>query len=234
MDGFSNLRPNVGVTIVPITFMDGELKALIYQRHPDADFFPGHYAFPNGFMNIEKHKTLDDAANDALREKTDSELSHMEEFHVFSGDHIDPRRITINVGYLSIHRPLDISFGDGESTPTQENTKWISADKLLSLKSSMFAFNHYEVFEVALKKIRSDAKKSSICLKLANDTFTIPEVLLIAKSLTGLNINEKTFRSRLKQYDAIINTGKERRVPSRRPSALYEKNPNHDGILILT
>lgn len=234
MDNYSELRPNVGVTVVPMTFNEqvNDVMVLVYRRPKDSETFADKLAMPNGFMNIKKHETLEDAANDALREKTGVALSHFSSFNSFSGAHIDPRRITVNVGFISLHNASEIEFGISEHIGEPE---WISMEKLLSLKQEDFAFNHYEVLSSSWNALREIAKRTSHHAKMLDKDFSIYSFQKLTERILGKKLNNKSFRNKLDKFGVLIDTGKTTPKNSNMmgaPKALFNINPEHDGTFL--
>lgn len=235
MDNYSELRPNVGVSVVPMTYSEtiGEIMVLVYVRPSNAETYPNKLALPNGFMNIQKHLTLEDAANDALKEKTGAKLSHIENFNAFSGSHIDHRRITVNVGFISLHNGSEIVFDNEESFG---ETKWMKLKELISMSDDDFAFNHKEVLDGAWKYTKEMSKRTSHHAKMLNSEFSIPDFRKLTELIIGEKINDRTFRTRLEKYKVLVDLGKVTPKMSSimgTPKSLYKISKFHDGTFIL-
>lgn len=234
MDNYSELRPNVGVTVFPVTFKEPENKIMVltYRRPADAETYSNKLAFPNGFMNIQKHDTLEEAAIDALKEKTGVKLAHFEHFDSFSGAHIDPRRITVNVAFISMHNSSEIEFGVAEHIGEPE---WISIDELLELKQSDFAFNHHEVLFSANENLKLLASRTSNHAKMLDVNFSVLSFRTLTEKLIGEKLNPKTFKSKLIKFGVIEDTGlstKPGNAIMGAPKALYRIHPDHDGTFV--
>ncbi|MGD1524622.1 NUDIX hydrolase [Vibrio owensii] len=222
---FDDYRPNVGVTVIPVIYKDGELKVLAYARSSDAEEFSDTLAFPNGFFNRQKHNTAEEAAIDALKMKADAKLAHFEQLETFSGNYIDPNRITtVNITYFALLKPNEVSFDEAGAG------QWLSIESLLSLSEIEFAFNHKEVLECAYERIKAKADYSPVALNLLPDEFTINDFLLLTQTLMGRTINEKTFRTKLQKSELLISTGRKHAASKQqRPSMLYRINPDFEG-----
>lgn len=222
---FDDFRPNVGVTVIPVIYQDGELKALVYTRPWDAEEFSDTLAFPNGFFNRQKHKSAEEAAIDALSIKADAKLAHFEQLQTFSGLYIDPNRITtVNIAYFALLKPGEISLNEGGAG------RWISIKSLLSLSEAEFAFNHMEILKVAYERIKAKSEYSPAALNLLPDEFTVADFLSLTETLMEQKINEKTFRTKLKKSGLLIETGRKHAASKQqRPSMLYRVNPDFSG-----
>lgn len=140
---YNDSRPNVGVTIVPFIYEDSTIKTKVYKRSADSEVFADQYCLPNAIFDTKKFKTLEETANFALNQKIGSEINHIEQFHTFSGEYIDPERInTVNSGYISLTHKSAI-FDSGKS---KFESEWIDVETCLKLN---LAFNHNEVLTLA-------------------------------------------------------------------------------------
>lgn len=222
---FNESRPNVGVTIIPIIYQDGELKVLAYGRPNDAEEFPNTLAFPNCFFDRQLHDSAEEAATNALSVKVNAKVTHFEQLETFSGLYIDPNRITtINIAYFALLKQDEIELDD------DSKGKWLSVNTLLGIDDDEFAFNHKEVLVSASERICAKADYSPIALNLLPNKFTINDFLEINQVLMGQGINEKTFRTKLKKSGLLIETGeKSAQAKRQRPAMLYTINPDFKG-----
>ncbi len=220
IDHFSESRPNVGVTVAAISLIEGQIRVLTYVRPDDAEFFPGKIALPNGFMDITKHRTLEEATEHALLEKTRSKLKSFINFNVFSGTYIDPRRITVNVGFVSFHNLDNISFIEND-----KDSKWISIHDLLQMSPEDMAFNHHEVLVSAWDYIKNKSLTNTIYLDLLEKEFSFGDIMAVLNLIfSDRKLNEQTLRKRIKASKVIIETGNQIVGKKARPTALYRKN----------
>jgi 8-oxo-dGTP diphosphatase len=223
---YSKKRPNVGVTIIPFIYDEGEIKALTYKRDLDAEVFPGRLAFPNCFYDRENVESAEEAAIGALLSKTSIELPYFEQLHTFSGNYIDPERInTVNITYFSLVRLADVSeIGD----PHYEK-EWLTVDEIIA-KKDLFAFNHYEVFDYAWKRIRAKAEYTPIATNLLDEMFTIVEFKKLTEKLLGFELNNARLRDRIEVSELLIPCEGMFKTHSTKPAQLYRLNPLNDGV----
>ncbi|MND12089.1 hypothetical protein D3C87_691960 [compost metagenome] len=223
---FSKNRPNVGVTVVPFIYEDGKIKALVYRRPDDAEVFPGKYAFPNCFYDREKVKTAEEAAASALLSKTSVKLPHIEQLHTFSGDYIDPDRInTVNITYYAILRVSEVDHVGLD----EFKKEWLPIEYIMAL-SDMFAFNHFEVFEMAWNRIRAKADYTPIAARFIDPQFTIGEFQKLTELLLGFELNNARFRDRIESSALLVPCEGVLKKGNTRHAQVYRLNPQHEGI----
>ncbi|MFS1427072.1 NUDIX hydrolase [Vibrio splendidus] len=233
-DKFDSFRPNVGVTVASIILKDGQLQVLTYMRPLHAETFPDCLALPNGFMNIEKHSSIEDAAYDALQEKTGAKAAKLEQLHSFSGTYIDPsRRLTVNIGFVAMLKANEVYFGDDYQSPNMENVQWMPIKDALAMDSDMFAFNHKEVLEKALDQILRAGSPILVAVELLPDEFTIPELRMAYQLISNNTLNDNSLRNKIFKTGFIEPTGTKRSIKSVRPADLYRKNQSFKGTVVL-
>lgn len=200
----NDARPNVGVTIVPLVYNEDtcQIETLIYVRSKTSEVFPGKISLPNGVYDRQVVRDSAQAAELALRSKVNVSLPYVEQLYTFSGDYIDPSRInTINIAYISILKKEDVQTLQDDNSGGV--TQWVPVDELLSLKALDFAFNHYEVLDMAYNRLRAKAEYSPVVLKLLPERFTIPTLKTLVEVLVGESINDSRFRDRVKKRSLI-------------------------------
>jgi 8-oxo-dGTP diphosphatase len=224
----NDARPNVGVTIVPIIYDEelNQLQTIIYRRSVSSEQFAGKISLPNGPYDRQKVKTSEEAAENALKDKVNISIPHIEQLYTFSGDYIDPNRInTINIAYWTILRKEDVVQ---HQDPTFE-TEWVSIDSLLARPEDQFAFNHKEVLEMALERVKSQAEYKPLALDLLPVQTTIPAFKKLVELLIDDELNSARFRDRIKK-SGILTEIKGVKVSGRsNKSQAYRKNPDYDG-----
>jgi hypothetical protein len=235
---YNDIRPNVGVTVVPFIFEDGVIKTLVYKRASDSEVFAGQYCLPNAIFAIKKMNVageptlsslddtktfdnLEETAQFALLEKTSVKLKHIEQIHTFSGLYIDPDRInTVNVCYLSICSKKDIQ-NVGEM---KFECEWMAVE---SVMKQDLAFNHNEVLEMAYARLKSKAEYTALTAHLLGDSFTISEFKTLVEILIDRKLDNSRFRDRIKKSDVLIAQPDQFTTGSNRPAQLYKLNEDY-------
>ncbi len=78
------------------------------------------------------------------------------------------------------------------------------------------AFDHREIVDYAVRRLRSKVGYSSIAFQLLPTEFTITELQQVYEAVLGLSINRGNFWRRVVDRGVIEPTGKERRVRGKR------------------
>lgn len=223
-DKYAHTRPNVGVTIAPFIYDEGVIKVLLYKRSENAEVYQGVYSLPNRFFDITEFTELEKAASYALEEKTNVSIPHMTQFHTFSGDYIDPTRITtVNSCFYSILRKSEVVTLHDEQ---EFETVWLPVEEVLNQK---LAFNHNEVLTLAYQRLLSSAEYTTSPSLFLDEKFTISELRTVTEVLIGQKIDNSRFRDRIKKSGILIECEGEEKKGANRPAQLYSLNSEHDG-----
>src|SRR4051812_7586422 len=169
-------RPSVTVDLVVFTILDAQLRVLLVKRkeHP----FKGTWALPGGFVRVDdtgptQGEDLDAAAHRELLEETGltGDRVFLEQLYTFGKANRDPRMRVISVAYYALVRPdlAPIVRAGGDVSDAQ----WFVVE---SLKKVELAFDHREVVQTALDRVRGKLDYSNLAFDLVPLTFTIPEL----------------------------------------------------------
>jgi len=135
-------RPMVTVDAVVFRKNNSHFEVLLIRRknYP----FEGMWALPGGFVDM--NETVEEAVSRELNEETDLDKVELKQLHTFSTIGRDPRGRNISVIFygMSEMEHSKIKAGDDAS-----DASWFAVENLPKL-----AFDHTEVLDVALKRIR--------------------------------------------------------------------------------
>jgi 8-oxo-dGTP diphosphatase len=169
-------RPSVAVDLVILTIVDAQLRVLLVKRkeHP----FKGQWALPGGFVRvgedpIEQGEDLDEAARRELKEETglDPDRVYLEQLYTFGKAGRDPRLRVITVAYYALVRPDLAPFVKAGGDVS--DAEWFDVAQAPKLK---LGFDHEEIVDMALTRIRGKLEYTNIAFDLVPATFTIPEL----------------------------------------------------------
>lgn len=216
-------RPSVAVDLVILTIVDGELRVLLVKRkeHP----FKAQWALPGGFVRvtegpIEQGEDLDEAARRELKEETglDPQRVYLEQLYTFGRAGRDPRMRVISVAYYALVRPdlAPIVKAGGDVSEAQ----WFELGQALKGK---LAFDHAEILEMALTRIRGKLDYTNIAFDLVPATFTIPELRQVHGIVLGKDMDPGNFRRSFNRWleEGRIEQAPGKRITPSKPAAVY-------------
>lgn len=216
-------RPAVTVDLVVFTVVDAELRVLLVRRneHPGK----GTWALPGGFVRVgDGHKDqgedLEAAAVRELEEETGLKTSQvfLEQLATFGKAGRDPRMRVITVAYYALVRPdlVPLVRAGGDAG----DVGWREVEQA---RRSKLAFDHKEILEVALERLRARIDSSDIAAGLVAATFTIPELRHVHALVTGAPPDPGNFRRRVQRLleDRIIEQAPGKRLTTSKPALVY-------------
>ncbi len=209
-------RPLTTVDLVIFTAIDEQLQVLLVQRPEDkAEPFPGLWALPGGFVDIEQDVDLETCALRKLKEKTGVDSPYLEQLGSWGGNKRDPRGWTAThvyyalVPYESVQLEkgaiaLDVGwYPIGETGVAQE-----------------LAFDHKEILTTGIERLRNKAEYTSLPVYLLPKEFTLPELQQAYEVVLGRPVEKSAFRTRVMSSNMLEESNGMRTGPFR-PAQLY-------------
>lgn len=209
---YETARPGLAVDIVVFGFDSNELKAMLIRRKLPPD--KGCWALPGGFVRIDEG--LDQAAARALREETGIEQIFLEQLAAFGAVDRDPSQRVVSVAYVA----LVPSGGHAISADADAcDVAWFSLCGLPKL-----AFDHAQIVEAALERLRQKIRHSPIGFELLPRKFTLGQLQLLYEAILGAQLDKRNFRKRVLALDLIEPLQEFEANVSHRPARLYRFN----------
>ncbi len=168
---------------VIFTYEDRQLKVLLVRRGGEP--YQGSWAFPGGFLQMRE--TAKDGALRELREETGLEASAVGELGVFSDPDRDPRERVITIAFYALVKPAEVIGGDDAA-----EAAWFPIDALPEL-----AFDHQQIFEAAMERLRRDIHFEPIGFDLLDETFTIPDLQRLYEAILGVKFDRRNFQRKM-------------------------------------
>lgn len=171
----------------------------------------GQWALPGGWLGLPEG--LEAAASRTLAETTGLVPSFLEQLYAFGDVDRSPTRV-VSIVYWALVRE------DVSSDPTLENVRWFDANALPEL-----AFDHNQIVDYALWRLRNKVGYSRIAHGLLPDLFTLADLREVYEAILGRRLDPANFRRQVENSDTLIPT-EDFRTGSHRPARLYRYN--HD------
>jgi 8-oxo-dGTP diphosphatase len=121
----------------------------------------------------------------------------------------DPRGRVISVAYFGLV-PI------GSALPAAEGHTWMPVDELREL-----AFDHLEIVQYALLRLRNKILYSSVAFQLLPQTFTLTQLQRAYEMVLGESLDKRNFRRKVLDAGVVVDTGAQTKVGTRRPARLY-------------
>jgi len=174
------------------------------------DPYEGLWALPGGWLDIAE--SLDAAASRTLAETTGLAPSYLEQLYAFGAVERSTTRV-VSIVYWALLRADEV--GDAAA---MENVAWFDAASLPRL-----AFDHNDIVEYALWRLRNKVGYSRIAHGLLADEFTLADLREVYETILGRRLDPANFRRQVENSGNLIPTDRFR-TGSHRPARLYRYN----------
>ncbi|MBP2413939.1 8-oxo-dGTP diphosphatase [Arthrobacter stackebrandtii] len=171
--------------------------------------FKGLWALPGG--PLTQADSLQDAAARNLRDTTGLAPSYLEQLYAFGGLHRSPSQRVVSIVYWAL-----VQSTEAELAQESENVQWFRADGLQEL-----AFDHNEIVNYALWRLRNKMEYGSIAYHLLGEKFTLAQVREVYEAVLNRKVDPANFRRQLKQTPYIEPTDEFLQGGKHRPPRLY-------------
>jgi 8-oxo-dGTP diphosphatase len=211
----------IGVTIdtVILTVKDGILKVLLAKRSKEP--YKGSYTLPGGFIN--KESSLDEAALQILKRDTNIEGAYLEQLFTFGNINRDSRGRVISIAFYAL---VDYSKFDLIKSQKYDEIDWFSSSDLRKIN---IAFDHKEIINLAIERIKNKIEYTNIAFQLVPQKFTLAELQEIYEAILEQEIDKRNFRKKLNELDIVEPQNEFKKQGRMRPAMYYSfKNKTKD------
>ena len=204
----------VTVDAVVFSYFEGELHALLIKRafNPFIDMF----ALAGGF--ILEDESAEDGVLRKLKEETNVELDYLEQLRTFSRVDRDPRERIISIAYYGL---IDPSKHELITNIHAKEVKWFPA---YSVPYIPLAFDHMEIFQYALERLRNKLQYEPIGFELLPKYFTMSELWKLYNAVLGRELDRGNFIKKINKYNLLIETKFKSEGGVGKPAKLFEFN----------
>ena len=185
------------------------LKVLLIRRKLPP--FKGDWALPGGFVQMEE--SVEAAAMRELQEETGVADVFLEQLYTFGAVKRDPRDRIVSVAYYSLislqHHPL-------QAATDASDAQWFELSEL-----PVLGFDHAEILDCAVNRLRSKIRYQPIGFELLAKTFTISQLQKLYEQILERELDKRNFRKKLLKMDLLIDTGEKETGVAHRAAQLY-------------
>lgn len=209
-------RPLTTVDVVILTIRAGALQALLVQRPQQAgEPFPGQWALPGGFVDIERDQDLQGCALRKLAEKTGVNSPYLEQVGSWGSAARDPRGWSTTHVYVALLADDTLAPQKGGNAA---DLRWapVQGDGV----GMALAFDHATLLSAALGRVRGKTEYTSLPAHLLPCAFTLGELQHVYEIVLGRPLEKKAFRTRMLAADLLEDLDAQKET-GRRPASLY-------------
>jgi 8-oxo-dGTP diphosphatase len=195
----------VSVTNVLFCFEDGQLKIFIQRIKKNP--YSGAWSLPGRL--IYQDERLDDVSKNIAEEAIGNQDVYLEQLNAFGKVYRHPQGRVIDVAFYGlINLEKDVSAQN-----TTSETQWCHARNMPEL-----AFDHYEMVEFSLHRLRRRLENRPIGFKLLPAEFTLSELQALYEEILNHPLDKRNFQKKLKKLNVLVPKGQDASGnPGRRP-----------------
>ncbi len=203
-------RPALTVDCVVFGLDADELEVLLIRRGLEP--FAGRWALPGGFVRTDE--TLDEAARRELQEETGLEQIFLEQLYTFGAIDRDPRERVVTVAYYAL---VKLSEHNVRATTDATDAAWFAISDLPEL-----AFDHTEIFEMALARLRNKLRYQPIGFELLPKKFTLTQLQRMYEVILERPLDKRNFRKKILAMDLLVELDEVQKDVAHRAARLYK------------
>jgi 8-oxo-dGTP diphosphatase len=190
------------------------VRLMMVDRPP---YFTNIPALPGGL--VLPTETAEATAKRIVTERAvvDASKVYLEQLATFSDLKRDPRGRVVAVAYLATV-PYE-SLTTSECSINVGSTFWVPVKEVKKL-----AYDHTEMLDVALTRLRSRIHYTTLASKLLPKEFTLTELERTYECILGNELDKRNFRKKILKLGVLKATGKKRALGAYRPAELYRFN----------
>jgi 8-oxo-dGTP diphosphatase len=197
-------RPFTTVDVLIFTVADDALKVLLVQRPGEGDEpFPGMWALPGGFVNVDLDADLEACARRKLREKTGVASPYLEQLGSWGGAARDPRGWSATHAYFALMPSDGVALAKGANAA---DVAWFGVDDP-QLARKKLAFDHAQILRAGIERLRSKVEYTSLPAYLLPEPFTLPQLQRTYEIVLGRPVDKSGFRTRMLAADFLVEVG---------------------------
>jgi 8-oxo-dGTP diphosphatase len=210
-------RPLTTVDLAIFSIQDEALHVLLVKR-PAAkgEPYPNLWALPGGFIDLDRDDDLEACASRKLKEKTGVVTPYLEQVGTWGGAKRDPRGWSTTTLYFALVAADSVALIPGGNAG---DAKWARVDG--HRVRDKLAFDHAELLQEAVERLRSKVEYTSLPAFLMPSEFTLSELQRMYEITLDRLLEKKAFRTRVLATELLEEVPR-MRSGANRPAQLYK------------
>jgi len=220
----AEMLPSLSVDCVIFGYEDNTLKVLIRSEKVlvSGDIIT-EWKLPGN--HVMRNEDVDSTATRILKEQTGLENIFAKQFHVFS----DPNRLkrrpqdfewvkprladerVLTVGFYSL---LNLSAFDNSNLI--DVAQWVKIEEVSDLM-----FDHLDIFDAALKKLRNDLIHEPLVFELLPEKFTLTQMQRVYEAIFDTVFDKRNYRRKINKMPYLIPLNEFQSGVSHKPAQLF-------------
>lgn len=192
---------------------EGVSVLLIQRKYPP---FQNSWAIPGGF--VLEQESLETAVRRELQEETGITVHYLEQLYTFGNPGRDPRQRIISIAYFALVKSAQ--FQQLKASTDAEHAQWFGIKQLPEL-----AFDHQDILNVAIERIRAKIRYQPIGFELLDKVFPFADLEHLYTTLLDRDIDRRNFSRKVLALGILDETNEYAKPEGKgRPSKMYRFN----------
>lgn len=209
----SDIKIAVDAIVFGYSKQDGVSILLIQRKYEP---YKNGWAIPGGFVLAEE--SLETAVKRELLEETGIKVNYLEQLYTFGEPNRDPRQRVIAVAYFGMVKTG--MYQELKASTDAANAQWFNIKQLPAL-----AFDHKQILQVALERLKAKIRYQPIGFELLDKTFPFSDLEKLYGALLDKELNRRNFSKKILSFDFLEETGELSKPEGKgRPSKMYQFN----------
>ncbi len=217
----STIKLAVDAIVFGYSKSDGVSVLLIRRKYEP---FKYSWAIPGGFVLDDE--SLEQAVKRELKEETGVDIQYLEQLYTFGNPNRDPRHRVVSVAYFGLVKSS--KFLQLKASTDAEEAQWFGISKLPKL-----AFDHKEILQSAIERIRTKIRYQPIGFELLDKKFPFADLEKLYAALLDREIDRRNFSKKILALGILDETDELSKSEGKgRPSKMYLFNRKRYDELI--
>jgi ADP-ribose pyrophosphatase YjhB (NUDIX family) len=204
-------RQLLAVDCVIFGFDNNELKLLLIKRNMEPG--KGMWSLMGGFP--KQDEGLDQAAERVLKQLTGLQNVYLEQLFAYGNVDRDPGERVVSIAYCSLIKIEDYD----KDLVKENNAHWRPVSNIPDL-----VFDHREMVEKALRRLRRRARIQPIGFELLPEKFTMPQLQSLYEAIYQKELDKRNFCKKILSMHLLDKLEEKDKSSSKKGAFLYRFN----------
>jgi 8-oxo-dGTP diphosphatase len=204
-------RQLIAVDCIIFGFENGKLNLLLLKRNMEPG--KGSWSLAGGFLR--RSESLYEAACRVLCNLTGLKDVYLEQLNAYGEPNRDPGDRVVSITYYALLKVEDYN----ENLLAENGAHWRPIEEIPEL-----IFDHREMVDKSLRRLRRKAKSQPIGFELLPEKFTLPQLQSLYEAIYQKELDKRNFRKKILSMQLLDKLDEKDKTSSKKGAYLYKFN----------